>query len=193
MKDLKPSHAQTLAVSKVLGPFFSEKFLREGKISRKDLKRSVADFVGSSALEILVRKAYHARSRCEIPTDPDFRYYGARGVTFDFDNVTQFAIHAYLAGYHPGPGMTIDRVDSFKGYEPGNLRLADRKTQSRNKTCVRTVTYAGRSIPHCDLHEALRKHVRVGKKKVLDLVKQGFSGEEISERLCVCYPLAVRP
>jgi hypothetical protein len=30
-------------------------------------------------------------------------------------------------------GMTLDRIDNEKGYEPGNVRWADATTQSQNR------------------------------------------------------------
>lgn len=42
-------------------------------------------------------------------------------------------------------GTSLDRIDNRKGYEPGNCRWADGKTQGENRGCVRKLTFNGRT------------------------------------------------
>jgi hypothetical protein len=42
-------------------------------------------------------------------------------------------------------GLTLDRVDNDRGYEPGNCRWATMKEQSRNKRTCRYVAAKGQS------------------------------------------------
>lgn len=42
-------------------------------------------------------------------------------------------------------GATIDRIENSKGYEPGNCRWATRKTQNRNRTISRFLTFNGQT------------------------------------------------
>lgn len=69
--------------------------------------------------------------RCTNPKSTAYERYGALGVAVcdrwqTFDN--------FLADMGPVPdGMSIDRIDSTKGYEPDNCRWATVLRQARNK------------------------------------------------------------
>ena len=44
------------------------------------------------------------------------------------------------------PGMTLDRIDNERGYEPGNCRWVNMKAQSRNRTTNVWVDYQGQRM-----------------------------------------------
>lgn len=69
--------------------------------------------------------------RCYNPNTDSYRWYGAKGVTICpewFDYVT-FRTWALANGY--GPGMTLDRKEETKGYEPGNCEYVTRSVNSK--------------------------------------------------------------
>lgn len=71
--------------------------------------------------------------RCTNPNNGRWDSYGGRGITIFHDwrhDPQKFLDHL---GPRPSQKHTIDRIDNNKGYEPGNVRWADRKTQHRNK------------------------------------------------------------
>ena len=73
---------------------------------------------------------------CDVPkggkTDANFDLFA----TFD----------AFILHMGPCPdGMTLDRVDSTKNYEPGNVRWETPATQSRNRRNVRRYTFNGKT------------------------------------------------
>lgn len=76
------------------------------------------------------------RNRCNNPRTPDFKYYGGRGIKVckRWDSFTTFVADV---GPHPGDGWTLDRKDTNKDYEPGNVRWATRRTQSENRNYCR--------------------------------------------------------
>lgn len=69
--------------------------------------------------------------RCTNPENKQYPDYGARGITvcerwMDFE--------AYYADLGDLPeGMSLDRLDNDRGYEPGNVRWATRLEQNRNR------------------------------------------------------------
>jgi pentatricopeptide repeat protein len=81
--------------------------------------------------------------RCHNPNQESYRHYGAKGVTV-CDRWRDFRNFIADMGEKP-PGMTIDRIDPRRGYEPGNVRWADCKTQARNKTTAHMVTFRGQT------------------------------------------------
>ena len=85
------------------------------------------------------------RSRCEHAWHKSYKNYGARGIRVcdrwqDFEN--------FLADMGPRPsGQQLDRVDSNGGYEPGNVRWADKWQQARNRRTNRRLTLDGSTKP----------------------------------------------
>jgi hypothetical protein len=75
------------------------------------------------------------RRRCENPTVKDYPNYGGRGITVcaEWQDVTGF-ITWIEANLGPRPaGMTLDRIDNDKSYEPGNVQWATRAQQAANR------------------------------------------------------------
>ena len=77
-----------------------------------------------------------ARRRCRDESYPRWKDYGGRGITITdrwHDSYTAFRddVLAEIGG-HP-PGLTLDRKDNDRGYEPGNVRWATRSEQQKNR------------------------------------------------------------
>lgn len=78
------------------------------------------------------------RMRCKVVMDGS---YAARGIAVcerwqSFEN--------FLADLGEIPeGMSIDRIDVDRGYEPGNVRFADARLQARNRRSSRPITIMG--------------------------------------------------
>jgi hypothetical protein len=75
--------------------------------------------------------------RCHYSSDSSFYLYGARGIAVHApwrDDPRNFIawIDANL-GPKPGPGYSLDRIDSDGNYEPGNLRWATASEQQLNR------------------------------------------------------------
>ena len=79
------------------------------------------------------------RSRCNNQNDKSFKYYGAKGVEVCEEwesDYGKFREWAMANGYDPDAEFqqcTLDRINPFGNYEPGNCRWVDIVTQERNR------------------------------------------------------------
>lgn len=74
-------------------------------------------------------------TRCENPKSRNYRWYGAKGIKVCEDWRADFdAFRAWALANGWAPGLTLDRVDETKGYEPGNCAY---ETQSENSRRMR--------------------------------------------------------
>jgi hypothetical protein len=123
--------------------------LRQGKIIScgcYDLKRKTKHNAYKSRLYTIWADM---KQRCNNPKQKAYVYYGAKGITIcdswnqDFQTFQQWAL---LNGY--SNNLTIDRINTYKGYCPTNCRWATKTTQSRNKQkqCNNTSGYIGVSF-----------------------------------------------
>jgi DNA-binding transcriptional regulator GbsR (MarR family) len=72
------------------------------------------------------------RRRCNDPNFLRYESYGGRGITVCDEWNASFENFLEYMGERP-EGMTIDRINVDGNYEPGNVRWADPKTQTRNQ------------------------------------------------------------
>ena len=71
--------------------------------------------------------------RCRDTHQYAYRWYGGRGlaVCMEWQSYEAFETWAYGNGYLPG--LTLDRIDNYGGYEPGNCRWVTWDVQRKNK------------------------------------------------------------
>jgi len=73
------------------------------------------------------------KQRCSNPKNPDYNYYGARGIIVCqqwLDNSDSFVDWALANGFQHG--LELDRRDNNGDYTPENCRWVNRQTQTRN-------------------------------------------------------------
>jgi len=90
-------------------------------------------------------------NRCRNQNDKDYPRYGGRGITV-CERWNEFA--NFLADMGECPkGMTIDRAENAKGYEPGNCHWKTAKQQARNRRNNKLVTINGTTLTAAEWDE----------------------------------------
>ena len=84
-------------------------------------------------------------SRCTNPNYAGYKNYGGRGITVH-ERYLKFENFLKDMGEKPA-GLTLDRIDNNKGYEPGNCKWSTHKEQNQNRRNTRNITYNGET--HC--------------------------------------------
>lgn len=86
------------------------------------------------------------KSRCYNPKNNRYALYGGRGITVCEEwlrHFTDFRDWALDNGYRDD--LSIDRIDTNKGYSPDNCRWATMKMQANNKRNNYSITYNGKT------------------------------------------------
>lgn len=95
--------------------------------------------------------------RCTNPKNPQYPDYGGRGIQNQFQCRKEFVLYVEKNLPHPDyKGIEIDRKNNNGHYAPGNLRLATRAEQNRNKRNNRWMDYKGEKIVCMDLYDRLK-------------------------------------
>ncbi len=77
----------------------------------------------------------HMIGRCYNKNNQDYYNYGARGITVCdewLNDRNTFCEWSIANGFEEGKKLSIDRIDSDKGYNPENCRWSNASTQARN-------------------------------------------------------------
>jgi hypothetical protein len=83
----------------------------------------------------LAQAILHMKSRCYNKNNQDYYNYGARGITVCDEwlhDSNKFCEWSLANGFESNKGLSIDRIDSSKGYFPENCRWTNATEQSRN-------------------------------------------------------------
>jgi len=82
-------------------------------------------------------------SRCRNPNDDAYPSYGGRGIKV-CERWKRFTDFLADMGPRPSRQHTLDRIDTYGNYEPGNVRwVKTRKDQMRNRRDNRKLTVRG--------------------------------------------------
>ena len=90
----------------------------------------------------------HIVQRCTNKNAPNYKDYGARGITVCkewLNDKTKFFKWAIDNNYRDD--LTIDRIDVNGDYEPSNCKWSTKKQQARNRRTNKMIVYNGET--HC--------------------------------------------
>lgn len=118
--------------------------------------------------------------RCLNPRQAAYKDYGAKGVTVAAEWRGPGGYERFLAhvGRRPSPAHTIDRKDSARGYEPGNVRWATMKEQQNNRRNNRRITAGGETLTL----QAWAERLGCSHTSILGRIRRGMSEEEAVTR-----------
>ena len=94
------------------------------------------------------------RQRCTNPRNQKYADYGGRGIKV-CERWDDFASFIADMGMPPPGKPTIDRIDNWGGYEPGNCRWTTRTVQQRNRRDNRWVMVDGEELSFRDACDKL--------------------------------------
>ena len=124
--------------------------------------------------EVLGRRYDAILARCTNPTHKCWKSYGGRGIKCLFETRMEFIqwVSANLP-HKDYRGVEIDRANNDGHYEPGNLRLATRTEQNRNKRNTPMILWRGQQV---SIHEFPSPY---SKNWTYQLLRKGLTGEQI--------------
>ena len=130
------------------------------------------------------------KRRCNNENTKHYNRYGGRGITVceewqEFPNFKKWAIDNGYKG-----GLTVDRIDNNKGYEPSNCRLVTIKENINNRDITKKAEYNGKLMLFTDiaketnikiktLYERNRKGVELT-KPIKENLSITINGEKIT-------------
>lgn len=83
------------------------------------------------------------KQRCLNKKCKSYKDYGARGINI-FEEWLKFENFYAAVGDAPD-GMSIDRIDNQKGYEPGNIRWTSMEVQNNNRRITVLISMFGKT------------------------------------------------
>ena len=113
------------------------------------------------------------RKKCNNKNHLDYKYYGARGISYcpDWEKFSAFEQWAVNNGYNENAARgecTLDRIDVNGNYEPNNCRWVDSEIQSINRRPYGKYPYYGLSFDgsyYCISVVSHRRQFYIGKTK----------------------------
>ena len=122
----------------------------------------------------LYNKWHSMKNRCNNTKSKDYKNYGGRGIRVceEWLNYSKFREWSLSEGYIEG--LTIERINNDKDYEPNNCKWITMKEQQRNKRNNRLITHNNKTLTMVEWGEIYNIHPdRIGSR-----LKSGWSIEK---------------
>jgi hypothetical protein len=119
-----------------------------------------------------------ARKRTRDPNCPEYPKYGGRTPPITMSDELYDSCELFIqeaGGKRPTPNHSVDRIDTLRGYERGNLKWSTPKEQALNRRDNRYLEHEGLRLTHSQWDD--KKGFRRGTVK--NRVNLGWSAEKI--------------
>lgn len=127
------------------------------------------------------------KARCYNPDHKNFPTYGGSGVKVCGRWKKSFECFLADMGRRPSAKHSLDRIDVRKGYSPENCRWADARTQQRNRSNNRLITFEGQTRCLQEWaerlgidHRVIRSRLQRGWDEAVALTTEVSNGSRIS-------------
>ena len=125
----------------------------------------------------LRRKWMSVKLRCEDPTSRNWNRYGGRGIKLSDEFQDPRVFVEYIRSLpNASRDLQLDRINNSRGYERGNLRWVDGKTNCNNRDCTVRIENKGSIIP---LSDFVRQNTSLSYSYTRNLVSKGVKPEDI--------------
>lgn len=138
----KPCH------SEMSQDYYRRRKLSGGKSLKKPLRVWLCDTPGYYCWVSMIY-------RCTKPYASGYANYGGKGILVSPVFVASFKAFMDHMGPKPSPDHSLDRIDTYGNYEPGNVRWATRTEQNRNRTNTRFETARGLTMCRSEWEQRL--------------------------------------
>ena len=113
------------------------------------------------------------KTRCYNPGATGYCHYGAVGIRMHPDWEKDFvSFHTYVInnlGERPDESYTLDRIDVYAGYVPGNIRWASPVQQANNARSNIRLTYLGETLTLAQWCQRLNLNYRTIRDRIMKL------------------------
>jgi len=116
---------------------------------------------------------YGMLHRCNRKSDPNYKYYGGRGITV-CDKWSKSVEDFYSDMGEPPKGMSIDRKDNNGNYAPENCRWATPIQQARNTRKTLNIKFRGKT----QCLTAWANEIGMSRQTLSIRLKRGWSVED---------------
>lgn len=117
-----------------------------------DEARKINKVTHGHSKDRLYKRWKNIKNRCFNPNTPDYKDYGARGISLYSPWIENFELFRnYLTELYPdienllSRGYTLDRIDNNKNYDPGNIRIVTNTVNAGNKRRSYKITLLGKT------------------------------------------------
>lgn len=134
------------------------------------MEKVIYENISKETVDRLKHKLWGMLRRCNNPHDKQYKNYGAKGIKVCdqwANDKKEFVVWAVNHGYKDG--LTIERIDSSKGYCPGNCTFIPNEQQPLNTSRNRFILYNGEVLHLSEVArregvspEAIRKRIKFG-------------------------------